>query len=155
MLRSIEEIAEQQKRKANKVVFPDSLAFSLDASSFDRHWSKFYMTKLPYLFWDAFKENAHYVIPLSLCVCHDIRSRLAFPILVFGTTYYFYHQKRRDPKYNLHSIDSKFYEAAKQKAKERQQLLRVLCWKHADLVSKYSHCSYIYQRLRMWFYWSS
>ena len=147
MLRSIEEIAEQQKRKANKVVLPDSLQFCLDASSFDKHWSKFYWQHHPYLLWDAFKENSHYAIPLSLWICHDIRSILAFPILVFGTTYYFYQQKRKDPKYNLHSIDAKFYEASKQKAKERQEILRVLWWKYSGQVSLNIYMKYEIDKL--------
>ena len=133
MLKSIEEIAEQQKRKANKVLFLDSFFYSLWATPFEPMTAKYYMRKHPYLGWEAFKANAQYIIPLSLWVCYDLKSILAFPLCIAAGTTFYYMRLRRDPKYNIHNIDRQFYKAAKDKAKKRQEIMRVLWWKYTTL----------------------
>ena len=129
--RNIQEIVEQQKLKNKKVVFPMSLFFCFQASTFDRHMMQEYIHKYPKLFRDTFWHDFTYIIPISLAIAHDTRSLLAFPICSLLITYYFYKAHCLDINTTSPYIDSQFYNLSKAKAVNRQQMLRVLSWKYA------------------------
>ena len=61
MQRNLEEISELQKRRSNRVIFPEVFGFCLMSSPFDRHSFNQYYHANWNLIWESFKENFYVV----------------------------------------------------------------------------------------------
>ncbi|CAI2381541.1 unnamed protein product [Moneuplotes crassus] len=130
LFRSVEQIADQQRRKSTKMIFPESLFFCLRACDFSKTSFDAYQREHRSLFLHSFYPM--YAIPLACAVSYDMKSILAFPVVCLLTTLYFYFQNCKDIKYTMVDANLGIFSTAKLKMKQRQEMMRFLCWKYSS-----------------------